>query len=77
MFLRDSYGHILIFSSQYIGFWLSYNGSLIKMLTWGERRERQVILVVALPKAEVRQKADVRQGLPNKFGQIMVRNRLS
>ena len=52
-------------SGRYLSFWLSYSGSLIKLLTCQKRRERQVILVVALPNATVGQKAMVGQGLPN------------
>ena len=60
---------ILIVSGRYLNYWLSCKGSLIKLLTVGreerERRETQVILVVALPNAMVGQKAMVGQGLPN------------
>ena len=59
-------------SGQYLSFWLSYSGSLIKLLTCQRREKReerdigrQVILVVALPNAMVGQKATVGQGLPN------------
>ena len=72
MYLLDPQNHILKVLCHNMEFWLSYSGSLNKLLT-SEKRERereareegQVILVVALPKAMVGQKAAVGQGLPN------------
>ena len=62
MYLVDPKDHILKVQCHYLYFWMSYSGSLIKLLTCQRRekreRERTVILVVALP-------AGVRQGLPN------------
>ena len=54
-------------SGQYLNFWLSYKGSLIKWLTCQSREsgESRVIIMVALPDAEVGQEAVVGQGLPN------------
>ena len=54
-------------SGQYLIFWLSYKGFLIKWLTCQSRDEREsrVIIMVALPEAEVGQEAGLGQGLPN------------
>ena len=68
MYLVDPKDHILKVSCHYLYFWLSYSGSLIKLLTCQRekrREKRTVILVVALPNATVGQKATVGQGLPN------------
>ena len=71
MYLLDPQNHILKVLCHNLEFWLSYSGSLNKLLTSEkreerrEREERQVILVVALPNATVGQKAEVGQGLPN------------
>ena len=69
MYLLDPQNHILKVLCHNLEFWLSYSGSLNKLLT-SERRERErerrtVILVVALPNAMIGQKATVVQGLPN------------
>ena len=56
MISKDPKEHIRKASDPYPYFWLSYKGSLIKLLTvQGERdgREREVILGVAYPEAEV------------------------
>ena len=71
MYLLDPQNHILKVWCHNLEFWLSYSGSLNKLLTFERekreerREERQVILVVALPNATVGQKAEVGQGLPN------------
>ena len=58
MTLVDPKDHILKVLCLYLKFLLSCSGCLNKLLTC-QREERQVILMVALPKA------GVRQGLPN------------
>ena len=72
MYLFDPQNHILKVLCHNLEFWLSYSGSLNKLLTSErekrgreEREKGQVILVVALPNATVGQKAAVGQGLPN------------
>ena len=64
MYLVYPNNHILKVSHHYLYFWLSCSGFLIKLLTC-QRRERTVILGVALLNATVGQKATVGQGLPN------------
>ena len=54
MYLLDPQNHILKVLCHNLEFWLSYSGSLNKLLTSEkrereEREKRQVILVVALP----------------------------
>ena len=72
MYLLDPQNHILKVLCHNLEFWLSYSGSLNKLLTCQKREKerekrekRTVILVVALPNAMVGQKAAVGQGLPN------------